>query len=52
MLVDAVPAGDLRALTGSATVLPPVTGPDDVVAVRAGEAPARVRLVSSGGWPR
>ncbi len=52
VLVDAVPAGDLRALTGSAAILPPVTGPDDVVAVRAGEAPARVRLVSSGAWPR
>jgi hypothetical protein len=52
VLVDAVPAGDLRALIGSAVVLPPVSGPDDVVAFRAGEPPTRVRLVSSGGWPR
>jgi S-DNA-T family DNA segregation ATPase FtsK/SpoIIIE len=52
VLVDAVLPGELRALTGSATVLPPVTGPDDVVAIRAGAAPARMRLVSSGGWPR
>ncbi|MGN6744219.1 MAG: hypothetical protein ACTHJL_13135, partial [Amnibacterium sp.] len=44
VLVDGVPAGALRSLTGTALVVPPVGGPDDVLAIRAGEAPARMRL--------
>ncbi|MCU1474774.1 hypothetical protein, partial [Amnibacterium sp.] len=49
VLVDAVPPAELRALLGASAVLPPVTGPDDVLALRAGEAPTRVRLVRRPG---
>ncbi|HEV7624588.1 MAG TPA: FtsK/SpoIIIE domain-containing protein [Amnibacterium sp.] len=49
VLVDAVAAAEVRALTGSATPLPPVSGPDDVLALRPGDAPSRMRLVRRPG---
>ncbi len=47
VLVDGVPPAELRALLGSASVLPPVSGPDDVLAIRPGGVPpSRMRLVT------
>ena len=46
VLVDGVPPAELRALTGSASILPPVSGPDDVLALRPGGVPpSRMRLI-------
>ncbi|HET6825566.1 MAG TPA: FtsK/SpoIIIE domain-containing protein [Amnibacterium sp.] len=45
VLVDGVPPAELRALTGAPAVLPPVGGPDDVLAIRPGGAPSRTRLI-------
>jgi hypothetical protein len=49
VLVDAVPPAELRALLGASVVLPPVSGPDDVLALRLGGPPSRMRLVRRPG---
>lgn len=44
VLVDRIPPADARALTGRASVLPPVTAPDEVVLVPPEGQPGRRRL--------